>query len=338
MAQGQGKLKAGVIEYAGSRTPGWSSNLGLVAALTAETADSIRILGSNGSALSVENPGWITLPSATPGQLTTFPVTANITIDLTGAHWGLGTNGDATDYPLSLYALNNNGSLVWGVSATPHLDLVLDADDSATATDINLVDEVLVSSALSADAQAVEFGWFKADFDDTSGASEDLWKIGGTSVGDRDINLGKSPSLWRIFTPTGSWSTNTTYAGHWRRVGDTLEVNVLIDLAGVPTDASLSVNLPVGFVINLTPMSIAAGESKQIGLTTIGDSGVGSLAGPVIPDASSGTTAVRIGAWREQNETTDNTRILVLDRTTPITFASGDSVESTFSVPITGWS
>jgi len=183
MAQGQGKLRAGILEYVGSRTPGWSSNLGL----GAPTATTITIRGSNGSALTPENPGWITTPSATAGQLTLFPVTANVDILLTGAHWGFGTLGDLTDQPLSVLALNNNGSLVWGVAQHGGRSLVLDSEDSATATDINLWNEVLVSSALSADAQAVHFGYFKANFDDTGGASEDLWAI---QTGDGDMVVG----------------------------------------------------------------------------------------------------------------------------------------------------
>ena len=35
---------------------------------------------------------------------------------------------------------------------------------------------------------------------------------------------------WVSYTPTGAYSTNTTYAGKWRRIGDTMEVNAYLEL------------------------------------------------------------------------------------------------------------
>jgi hypothetical protein len=162
-------------------------NIGLAAGTTTNANDSIVIQGADGNALSTTNPGFVVCQSATPGQLTVFQITADVTIDLTGAHWGFGTNGDLTDQPLSVLFLNNDGAASWGVAQYGGRSLVLDTEDSATGTDINLWNEVLVSTALTADAQALHVGYFKANFDDTGGAAEDLWSV---QTGDDDLVLG----------------------------------------------------------------------------------------------------------------------------------------------------
>ena len=152
-------------------------NIGFVAATTTNANDSIKVTGANGTALSTTNPGYVRMLSATSGLVTTFTVTADVTILLTGAHWGFGTKGDLTSQALSVLAINSAGTLRWGVALHGGVSVVLDADDSATPTDINLWDEVLVSAALTADSYALHLGHFFASFDDTGGAAEDLWAV-----------------------------------------------------------------------------------------------------------------------------------------------------------------
>ena len=234
MAQGDGKLEGGVIKYAGANTPGWISNIGLAAATTTNANDSIKITSADGSALSAQNPGHVTIASTTTGLLTTFVVTADVTIDLTGAHWDLGANGDYTDIPLGVYALNNNGSLVWGVARQLNRNVFLNTEDSATATDINLVDEILVNSVLSADAQALQVGYFLADFDDTGGAAEDLWSV---QTADGEIMVGvpiyNGPSYLHLQQSNGHGSTNTKI----RRFTNTITYNTP-DIAYVDSAAN----------------------------------------------------------------------------------------------------
>ena len=95
-----GKIGSGVMEQGGARYAGWMNNLAIVNATTTNAADSIKITGSDGTALSAANYGWVTLPSATTGRLVTLSVTADVTILITGAHWGFDTKGDLTDYLL----------------------------------------------------------------------------------------------------------------------------------------------------------------------------------------------------------------------------------------------
>src|SRR3990167_64457 len=181
-----GKISSGVIEQGGARYAGWMNNIGIVNATTTNAADSIKITGSDGTALSVSNYGWITLPSATTGRLVTLSMTADVTILLTGAHWGFGTKGDLTDYILYVYAINDAGTLKWGIGAKPNRLFVLNADDvdDSTPTSVSSYEKVMVNTALGSDSDARVVGWFKANFDDAGGAAEDLWAV---QVGDGDI-------------------------------------------------------------------------------------------------------------------------------------------------------
>src|SRR3990167_11294155 len=184
-----GKISSGVIEQGGARYAGWMNNLAIVNATTTNAADSIKITGSDGTALSANNYGWTTLPSATTGRLVTLSMTADVTILLTGAHWGFGTKGDLTDYILYVYAINDAGTLKWGIGAKPNRLIVLNADDvdDSAPTSVNAYEKVMVNTALGSDSDARVVGWFKANFDDTGGAAEDLWAV---QTGDGDINIG----------------------------------------------------------------------------------------------------------------------------------------------------
>jgi len=225
-----GFLDEGIIKQAGSRFPGWMNNIGFAAVTTTNANDSIKITGADGTALSPVNYGWVTLPDVTSGKIKEFNITADVTIDLTGAHWGFGTLGDLTDERLYVYAINNDGTLVWGVALKPARALILNADDSATASSITTYEQVLVNSALTADAQALQVGWFKANFDDTGGAAEDLWSI---QTGDEDINVGLPlirPRVVYVKDEKSSTTTGGTFtSGDWRtRDLNTIEGDVFI--------------------------------------------------------------------------------------------------------------
>jgi len=54
-------------------------------------------------------------------------------------------------------------------------------------------------------------------------------------------------SSWVTYTPSGTWTTNTTYSGRFRKIGDTLEIQVRVDLTGAPDSDNLDIDLPAGF-------------------------------------------------------------------------------------------
>ncbi len=206
---GGGVLKDGIIEQAGARVAGWTNNIGLAAATTTNADDSIKITGSDGNALSPANYGWVAVPGDTAGQVDVLSITADVTLDLTGAHWGFGTTGDLTDQQLVVYALNDGGTLKWGVGLMAGRELVTTADDETIQSSVTTKPKVLVNSALSGSAEILDIGWFRANFDDTGGAAEDLWTV---QTGSGDINIGGNfpiiEVMW-VFGPSGYGNVDT---------------------------------------------------------------------------------------------------------------------------------
>lgn len=138
---------------------------------------------------------------------------------------------------------------------------------------------------------------------------------------------------WTSFTPTGSWSTNSTYTGRWRRVGDSMEVIVNISLAGAPTSTGLTVNLPSGYTIDTNKIVAQAGTIGSLGHGSAADSGVATY-GLVVHYNT--TTSVAVYAQNAAStylfhSTSQVTQAL------PFTFGSPDQVEINFKVPISNW-
>lgn len=228
---------SGVLNFRSmGKQPGFSENIGLEAATTTVSNDSIKITSADGSDLSATNPGYVTVPGTTAGTQTTFKVTADVTINLTGAHWGLDGALDLTRYPLVVYAINNAGTLKWGIGTVEGLYKILDTDDDTTAANVTTARKILVNTSLNADSPAAEIGWFKANFDDTGGSSENLWAV-QTTVG--DLNIGKCPPQTRRYLPanTGLGTLGSTSNVFWRRVGDAIHVQGFVKYGSVTASA-----------------------------------------------------------------------------------------------------
>lgn len=144
----------------------------------------------------------------------------------------------------------------------------------------------------------------------------------------RFTNMGAS-----AWTPTGSWSTNTTYTGSYRREGDMGYFTVKIALAGAPTAANLTVNLPGSHTIDTTKLPGYDSTFKEVGLASFFDTSAS--AGYTGMACYNSTTSVKVMINAQAiHAGTVFTRILACDNTSPVTFASGDMVTLTFKVPI----
>ena len=306
------------------KVPGNMHNLSIQAATTTSSNDSIKITSADGTALSSSNPGFICLPSATAGQLVVFSLTADVTIDLTGAHWGLGTNGDATDYLLSVYAINDAGTIKWGVASIPNHTRIQAADDEATATNVTTLEKVLVNSALSGESVCSEIGWFKANFDDTGGASEDLWAV-QTSIG--DINLGPRPQIPQEFTPSGSWTSNTTYSGYWYRSGGKMKGFIKAETSGAPTSTIFTANVPSGVTIDTARLPGATNNEGIYGAASLLEGGTRVWNAACIFNDISG--------FRLSH--TESGNLGLVNQANPFTWGSSDSLDLKFEVPIVNW-
>ena len=99
---------------------------------------------------------------------------------------------------------------------------------------------------------------------------------------------------WEAFTPTGSWTTNTTYTGYSRKVGDTKEYKVGIALAGAPDTATLTINLPVGDVIDTAKLPLVGGIFEQLGEASIADAGTFQRFGRASYNGDAGSITVTV--------------------------------------------
>lgn len=240
-------LQDGTIKFAGARNPGWVSNLMILNATTSASNDSIKITSSTGSALSPSNPGWITLRSTTSGQLEVFKVEADVTINLTGAHFGRGggsgTTNDLSNAILRVYGINDAGTLKWGVAYHGGRQSITSSNSSATATSVTTNKAMLVTSTISAQSPCSETFWFRANFDDTGGSSEDLWTV-QTGIG--NLNIGKADGIWQDYKmlPTGFSSTVNFGAQRWCSVGKTVFINMNMT-AQTSNATSFTIQAPV---------------------------------------------------------------------------------------------
>lgn len=158
-------------------------------------------------------------------------------------------------------------------------------------------------------------------------------KFDNVQVGPRLNVKGAAVSDWISYTPTGTWLTNATYAGKWRRIGDSAEYQIKVSTSGLPTAASLQISLASGHTIDSSKLNGATSADALPGSTvTLYDSSV-YYSGEV---QYLNTTNVRVSA---SNASSTYTRTdFSVTESQPFTFGSGDYVLVSFKVPILGWS
>lgn len=225
---------------------GWFNNCSIVRATTSVTGDSVKITSADGTALSATNVCKLRMPAITAGQVVEFSVTADATINLTGAHWGAGTTGDITGRILRVIAVNDNtANLRWCVGLLGNRSTILTTDTTATATSATNPESLLCNTAVgSASNRARELGYFVSDFDDTGGSSEDL---NTTQAGVNDFVTGESADgLWQPWNPGyGGFSANPTGGTRrWTQIGRKISLNFIRSSVGTSNSTSFTITAP----------------------------------------------------------------------------------------------
>lgn len=241
-----GKITAGVMEQGGARNGQWTNNIAIVSATTTNTGDSIRITGADGTALSTSNYGWVTLPStATAGRLVTFPVTADVTILTTAAHWGHDTTGDVTGALLRVLAINDNGTLKWGIALLGGRNILLTTDTTASPSSVGQPEHVLCTTAVGSSSNSCrEIGFVRSNYDDTGGAAENLWT---NQTGINDIYTGRTADgYWQPWVPTfsGFSSAPTISSARWTQVGTLIYAHLLSSADGTSNATNFTITFP----------------------------------------------------------------------------------------------
>lgn len=131
------------------------------------------------------------------------------------------------------------------------------------------------------------------------------------------------------YTPTGSWSTNTTYSGKWSRAGEYVEIWVKVATSGAPTSASLTVNLPSGMTIDTTKLhDSTVGDRPPVGYASVFDSATETYKAAV---TYASTTSVALFITTASGTYTDEDPVT---QAVPITFGANDGVNLYFKVPL----
>lgn len=245
-------------------------NVGLTPQTTTNSNDTIRITGAS-AALSVSNIAYFPIQSAaSQGLVAALALTADVDIVLTGAHWGQGTLGDLTNAILRVYAINDNGTLKFGVGYIGGRVFVADTSTSTTATSVTEPEYLLVNSALSAGTwPCIEIGAFLASFDDTGGAAEDLWAI---ASGVNFIAVGDGfKGMWQSFNTTiTGFSVLPSFASlKWKQDGLTAIVHGVKSSQGTSDSTSFTVQLPVK-AKDLVTASVVGPRDNSTDLTSLG--------------------------------------------------------------------
>jgi hypothetical protein len=179
-------------------------------ALDLSTPSIVKLVQANGTALSSTLPGKATFNSTSDiGGLVTRNITAELTLTLTGCHWGLDTLGDLTDRKLWILLIDTGSTVILGVDATGGRKTVTAADAETVSTSVNSIEKVFVTSEPGGEYNCIYLGWVNANFDDTGNAGgENFWTI-QTGVG--DINLGRGENDKRTFTDQITFQDNVTF-------------------------------------------------------------------------------------------------------------------------------
>lgn len=134
-----------------------------------------------------------------------------------------------------------------------------------------------------------------------------------------------TPTSWTTWTPTGSWSANTTYTGRFRQSGSMWEGQVKVATSGAPTSANLTITLPV---TSATDWQVTGNGRSFAGIGHLDNSfTAASLVYAWVPANSAVVmvvypTAFAAGTW------------LNVTQAAPFTWGADDSLTLNIAVPV----
>ena len=186
------------------------------------------------------------------------------------------------------------------------------------------------SSASGSITNAIPFSWGSGDIIkwETGPIKITEWIGSGQNV--MSLNTLPNTTNWAAWTPTGSWITNTTYYGLWRKNGEMAEYQVRIVLAGAPTSSSLTVNqLHTTDTAKLINTYVYSALPAASGTSQDWSTGSNYNLQPTYNTATSIVALYQNNASGTQG---------IVSQTSPYLFAVSDTVTLHWSVPIVGWS
>jgi hypothetical protein len=225
------------------------------------------------------------------------------------------------------------------------LSISFDATTSANYVDDDVIvyiyntDSAELIEPVPIELKAGESGTFNAQFQthatdnsyrlifhvSSTNANAYTVKIDNIRVGPSERNFGVPVSDWQSYTPSSSWSTNTSIDGQWRRIGDSMECQVDIQLSGAPDAATLTFDIPSGYTIDTSKVAAASTDRGVFGSAHALDfGGTFKNANVVYSDTNSVKIISDGGSVGWSN-------------TVPVTWGASDQITAIFKVPISGW-
>lgn len=234
---------------------------------------------------------------------------------------------DTTTNKLNYY---NGSSWIALESAGKQVKSALVTDGSATTTVSEDADNLINGNCTNGDNgnyvctfqtvyAAAPHCWVSLVGDD-----EYNWEI-STSTTQADIQFRAFVTPWETFTPTGSWTSNVTYSGAKRYVGNEMQVKTRIAIsATIGPNTPLTLTVPDSLSIN-TLGGVLDDNLAVDGRGAYHDTGsIATAAGwRVIYNSGSTVKVVQSG----------NANVT---QTAPVTWATGDEIGVTYSFPVSG--
>jgi len=155
-------------------------------------------------------------------------------------------------------------------------------------------------------------------------------KFDSVKVGPQNQANGPPVTDWVSYTPTGSWTSNSTYSGKYRIIGDTMHYKVRVAIAGgSPNATSLTINhMPAGFSIDTS--KLLGTNGAEVVVATCGVTANGNAYSATA--YHNGTNIAPV-----TNVTSSSYSLITnISNTIPATFVSGDEVECEGSTPLAG--
>lgn len=140
-----------------------------------------------------------------------------------------------------------------------------------------------------------------------------------------------SDTGWVDFTFTGTFTTNTTYSGEWRRLGDSMEARIYISWGGASTTSFLGIDIPESLTIATDKIALTTSTNRALGDGSIVDLSLADT--HILQGAYNNSSSVQFQHWDPSDLSIAN----VNGSGSPMTIASGDTASLRFSVPISGW-
>jgi hypothetical protein len=135
---------------------------------------------------------------------------------------------------------------------------------------------------------------------------------------------------WSDFTPSISFTTNTTSTAEKRQIGDSVEFKVTSVLSGAPNSTTYEFTLPSGYEIDSTKMPLLSSADYSLGTASLFENGVQSR-----PAFIRLLNSTKVGLVFLSNTGGNFSNV---QQNAPFVFGAGDEIHFQFKVPIVGLS